>query len=339
MIRLMLVVLVFSISSNSLAHHSRANFDNETTVQITGTVLDYAWRNPHVYMEIEGDDATGASRTWLLEAHSITGLRGRGWDGDSLLEGEMVTFSGYPDRNPSKYFVLLDYIQKADGSRLYAFRDGNAEQEEPLITASDDFTGTWTLDFTNYNLGAAGGGPPTDWSYTDKARVEAEDFSVNDNPELNCLAIGVPKLVIYPYGTNWTRDENSIRIQKEHLNENRVIWFDRDALGLQNQPPSYLGSSYGYFESERHLVVETSGFLPTIWGNANGVDSSDQKTVVEHYLLSDDGMSMEVSYTVTDLRYLTESGTKTGAYLKALDREFEEIVCDPRAATRHLSVE
>lgn len=263
--RLMLLVLAFSISGFAAAHHSRANFDNNTTVQITGTVVDYAWRNPHVYMEVEGEDETGVSRTWLLEAHSVTAMGGFGWDGDSLAEGELISFSGSPDRNPAKHFVLLDYVQKADGSRLYAFGDRSAEREEPVITASDNFSGTWSLDFSRFNVREAGGGPPTDWSYTDTALAEAEAFSVNDNPELNCLAIGVPKVVIYPYGTNWTRDENTIRIQKEHLNENRVIWLDRDAEALQNQPPSYLGSSYGYFENERHLVVETSGFLPTIW--------------------------------------------------------------------------
>jgi len=337
--RLMLVVLAFSISSYAAAHHSRANFDNSMTVQITGTVVDYSWRNPHVYMEVEGEDETGVSRTWLLEAHSVTAMAGFGWDRDSLDDGELVTFSGSPDRNPSKFFVLLDYIDKADGSRLYAFGDRSAEREELVIAASDDFTGTWSLDFSRFNSREAGGAPPTDWSYTEKAQAEAEAFSVNDNPELNCLQIGVPKVVIYPYGTNWTRDENTIRIQKEHLNENRVIWLDRDAETLKNQAPSYLGDSYGYFESERHLVVETSGFLPTIWGNANGVDSSEQKTVIEHYVLAENGMSIEVSYTVTDPVYLTESGTKTGGYIKALDREFEEIECDPTAASRHLSVE
>ena len=339
--------LTIRFSLVASAHHSRANFDNTSAIEITGTIVDYAWRNPHVYMEIEGaavlaEGAQDVRRTWLVEAHSVTGMRGNGWDGNSLAVGERVTLVGSPDHNPEKYFVLLDYVQKGDGTRLYAFGARGRETqvvEVPEIIPSLDFTGTWSLDFSRFNVREAGGGPPVDWNYTARGQAEAEGFNVHDNPELNCLEIGVPKVVIYPYGTNWSRDQDSIRIQKEHLNENRVIWLDPQAEGLQDQPPSYLGTSYGYFESERHLVVETSNFLPTIWGNANGVDSSVEKTVVEHYILAEDGLSMEISYSVDDPVYLAGPGIKTGGYLKAENREFEEIACDPSAASRHLSVE
>ncbi len=322
------------------AHHSRANFDDTSVVELTGTIVDYAWRNPHVYFEIQADDDTGVSRTWLVEAHSVTGMRGQGWGPDTLVPGTEVTISGQPDRNPDRHFVLLDYVQRSDGPRLFAFGGGRRNASaRPAIEPSKDFSGTWSMDMSQFNVRLAGGGPPEDWPYTDEARAMAAEFSVDDNPELACIPIGVPKMTLYPYGINWFRDAGSIRIEKEHLDEKRVIRLDASAEGLEGAPASYVGTSTGYFESERHLVVETVGFLPTRWGNANGIDSSEQKRVVEHYVLAEDGLAMELSYTIEDPIYLTEPVTATGRFLKGPNREFIEFGCDPEAASRHLTVE
>lgn len=164
-------------------------------------------------------------------------------------------------------------------------------------------------------------------------------FHVNENPELQCQHIGVPRIVAYPYAMNWERQDDRILIHKEHLDEKRIVWLDADTEGLHNQPPSTVGTSYGYFESENHLVIETTNFLPTKWGSANGVDSSDQKSVVEHYWLSEDGMSKRFSFTITDPVYLTETATVEGNFNKAQNRDLIETPCDQAAASRHLSVE
>ena len=323
----------------TLAHHSRANFDSDTVIELTGTVVDYSWRNPHVYMQIEAPDAQGINQTWLIESHSVTGMRGNGWDGNTLKVGEQVTISGSPDFKAEKHFVLLNYVDKTDGQRLYAFGNRNAPRPQPVIEPSADFSGTWAFDMRNFDVKQAGGGPPEDWSYTQLGLQEGAQFDVNDNPELQCLQIGVPRIIAYPYGINWSRDENSIRIHKEHLDEKRVVWLDPQAEGLKNQPPSYVGTSYGYFESDRHLIIETNNFLPTKWGNANGVNSSDQKSVVEHYWLSEDGMTTDFSFTITDPVYLTEPARVTGSFNKSQNRDFIETDCDTRAASRHLTVE
>ena len=141
------------------------------------------------------------------------------------------------------------------------------------------------------------------------------------------------------YGINWFRDDESIRIEKEHLDEKRVIWLGASAVAVERGPASYVGISMGHFESDRHLIVETDGFLPTRWGNANGIDSSEHKRLIENYVLSEDGMAMEISYTIEDPEYLTEPVTVSGRYLKGPNRDFVEFGCDPESASRHLSVE
>ncbi len=339
MLRSILILTSLSISSVVCAHHSRANFDNSVVTELSGTVIDYSWRNPHVYMEVEVVEESGDHRTWLIESHSVTAMRRNGWSANTLNVGDQVTFSGSADKNPERPFLLLDYLQKNGGEKLYAFGNRDAAPIEKEIIPSTDFTGTWRLDFSRFDVKNAGGLPPEEWSYTELAQKSVDNFSFEQNPELECNAIGVPRIMIYPYGTNFTRDTNSIRIQKEHMDEKRTIWLDADAQGLEDQEPSYVGTSFGRFETDRHLIVETSGFLPTLWGTANGVDSSAKKSLVENYYLAEDGLSIEIAITVTDPVYLNEPVTLVGGYFKDENREFVETPCDPEAASRHLTVE
>lgn len=337
---LALFVLAGMTHSAAMAHHSRANFDDTRSVELTGTLLKYGWRNPHVYLEIEAADDAGVSQTWLIEAHSVTGMRGQGWDAETLTPGSTITVSGQPDRDPAKHFILLEYVEMADGSRLYPFGRGQrAASNRPEIEPSEDFSGTWAMDLSQFNVRLAGGGPPADWSLTELGLAMADAFSAEDNPELECLPIGVPKITLYPYGINWFRTDDRIYIEKEHLDEKRIILLNTSSSDLEGAAPSFAGTSRGYFESERHLIVETSGFLPTRWGNANGIDSSERKSLIEHYRLAGDGLSMDISYTIEDPEYLTAPATVTGRYLKTSNRAFTEYGCDREAASRHLSVD
>lgn len=134
------------------AHHSRANFDTSQTTIITGTLTDFSWRNPHVYMEMEVTADDGTVNTWLVESHSVTGLLRMGWSRDTLQEGETITLAGSADFNPDKHFILMEYVEKADGQRLYAFRNPTPEPEEEIIQPSTDFSGTWRLDISRFNI-------------------------------------------------------------------------------------------------------------------------------------------------------------------------------------------
>ena len=56
-------ILAMLLPCITFAHHSRANFDDSLVVELTGTIVDYTWRNPHVYFEIQTDDDAGVSQT------------------------------------------------------------------------------------------------------------------------------------------------------------------------------------------------------------------------------------------------------------------------------------
>ena len=328
--------LLWAISGSlAFAHHSRANFDDTKEVELTGTVKEFAWRNPHVYLEIDVPGESGVAETWLVETHSVTSMQRFGWNRDSLKPGDPITIKVQPDRDSAKRFALLQYMLTPDGTRMYAFRD-NRNRPGPEIEPSKDFSGTWYAVRSALDIRLAGGGPPEDWPYTDLGRQNVREYNEHASPQYQCLPVGVPKMTFYSYAINLKRDDEAIHINKEHLNEHRTIHLNKVRAELDEAAPSVVGTSIGRFESERHLVIETDNFLPTKWGLANGIDSSEQKTMTEHYQLTDDGMFIDISYTLTDPVYLEEPVTVTGRYRKAETREFTPVSCDPATAKRHL---
>lgn len=333
--RIVLMLLGVGLCSQAGAHHSRANFDDSKEVELSGTVKDFSWRNPHVYMEIEVPSESGGTETWLVETHSVTSMMRFGWDKDTLSPGDPITITVQPDRDTSKKFALLQYMLTPDGSRMYAFRD-NSNKAESEVEPSTDFSGTWYAVRSALDIRLAGGGPPENWPYTDSGRQNVRDFDEHQSPQYECMPVGAPKMTFYSYAINLKRDGDAIYVNKEHLNEHRTIHLDKDRADLDVEAPSVVGTSVGTLQSDRHVTVETSNFLPTKWGLANGIDSSAQKVMTEEYRLTEDGMFIDISYTLTDPVYLTEPVTVTGRYRKAESREFTPVPCDPDTAKRHV---
>jgi hypothetical protein len=152
---------------------------------------------------------------------------------------------------------------------------------------------------------------------------------------LDCVPMGVPRLILSTYSHRWTRNGDGIVIEKERTPQIRIVHLD-GAPRPADFEPNELGYSVGRIEDDGTLVIETDGFAPTRWGNARGLDSSAEKRVVERYRLAEDGYAMRVAYTIDDPVYLREPVTVEGEYRKSADFEFIEETCDPETARRHL---
>ncbi|WP_305096862.1 DUF6152 family protein [Croceibacterium aestuarii] len=49
------------------AHHSRAMFDLDKHVEITGAVREFQWTNPHCYIQLTVTNAKGEAEDWTVE--------------------------------------------------------------------------------------------------------------------------------------------------------------------------------------------------------------------------------------------------------------------------------
>jgi hypothetical protein len=108
-----------------LAHHSFTMFDMSKSLTLTGSVTDFQWTNPHVYIEIDVPDDKGAVNHWSIEMGSPSILLQSGWKFSSLHKGDKVTLV----INPLKNGQSGGFLSKAtlpDGRKL-----GNGPGREP----------------------------------------------------------------------------------------------------------------------------------------------------------------------------------------------------------------
>ena len=100
------------------AHHSFAVFFDDTkNIEVTGTVTEFRFSNPHAIISLEVKNKDGAVEAWKAETNAVTLLKRRGWTKDSVKPGEVVTVEGWPSRDGASY-MRMRKLTKADGTVL-----------------------------------------------------------------------------------------------------------------------------------------------------------------------------------------------------------------------------
>ena len=114
------VAAALAFCSPALAHHSFAMFDPEHPMQIEGTIDEFQWTNPHVWVHVMVPDENGNPVKWEIEAASINTLMRMGWKGTTLKKGEHIAIDIFPlhDGTPGGSLIR---VHKDDGSTV----DGN----------------------------------------------------------------------------------------------------------------------------------------------------------------------------------------------------------------------
>ena len=85
----------------ALAHHSTAMFDMDHEVQLTGTVKDFQWTQPHTWIDFLVTDSSGVTE-YGVEGMSPSYLSRNGWSKHTLSPGDKVTLSIHPLRDGRK---------------------------------------------------------------------------------------------------------------------------------------------------------------------------------------------------------------------------------------------
>ena len=341
MTRLGFLIAALALPLTAMAHHSRAPFLLDETMQIDGIVTEVNWGNPHLYLEISVLDDLGGESLWTFEGHSIPGLVRNGWARDSVEVGDNVVVVANPNSNPEKRFALLDSVTTPDGSTFYSFRNPEGQGGAPAaIEPSTDFSGTWrVVRALREALVGPGFDPPTDWPVTELGQAQLDEYDAADNPRFDCIPASSPGIIFGAYGFLWTRTDEKIVVVKEHSPQVRVLHLD-GAPPPEDYERNLLGYSVAHIAHDGALVVETTNYAPTRWGNIRGIDSSEEKRVIERYELTNGGLNMDVSYTIEDPVYLTEPKIVARQYRKVADYDFpEEPPCDVDTASRHLQFE
>lgn len=99
--RLVGIVLLLAVSS-SFAHHSSAMFDKQIVRQVTASVTEFQWTNPHIWIQISIENESGELEEWSIEGLGPNSLSRKGWRRNSFKAGEIIEIKFNPMRDGSR---------------------------------------------------------------------------------------------------------------------------------------------------------------------------------------------------------------------------------------------
>src|SRR3954471_23844158 len=114
---LAVAVLVLGVAGPALAHHSFAMFDRDKDVTMSGTVTEFEWTNPHVWIHMSVPDSGGKPVVWSFEMQAIQADMAGGWRSDSVKPGDKVSIEFHPLKDGSRGGQLVSAVL-ANGTKL-----------------------------------------------------------------------------------------------------------------------------------------------------------------------------------------------------------------------------
>ena len=264
-------------------HHSDAGVDTESVVAFEGTVREFAWRNPHVYVVVE-TDRSGKPVEWELQMGSVSGLSRRGWTRNTLSPGDRVTVRAHPAVGGRAYGIL-ESVEKDGGLSLAA-----TTRAPDVTPATTTLAGKWLTDrasVLDFPAGTFDAFFRASLSLNEqgKSAQAAFDALSTENPEATCVGRPTPSALVstglYLMEIDLAQQETMIVFRSEWFNEVRMIYMD----GRGHPAPSQrftTGHSIGRWDGDT-LVVDTANFTDHRSPYQIGVPSGGQKHVVERY--------------------------------------------------------
>ncbi|HUO21922.1 MAG TPA: DUF6152 family protein [Caulobacteraceae bacterium] len=99
--------LLASAPATAFAHHSLAMYDIQHTLDLSGTVKQVRWTNPHIQFVLVVKTADGAATEWSIEAPSPLTLARRDWKRGALKVGDKADFEVHQARDGSSTASLV----------------------------------------------------------------------------------------------------------------------------------------------------------------------------------------------------------------------------------------
>lgn len=103
------------VTMSAAGHHSFAPYEPTHQIKLSGTVAKFTWQNPHVYIELDGAEAEGEIRRWLIECANPGILNRVGWRFNMISAGDEITVIVAPLRD-GRPGALLKQVTLGDGS-------------------------------------------------------------------------------------------------------------------------------------------------------------------------------------------------------------------------------
>lgn len=118
---LAMAIAGFGVSS-ALAHHSTAGIYNEDeVVEITGTVKEWRFINPHPSLIIEVEGSDGQTEEWDVSygGPAVTHLKRQGYTAETFKPGDVIVARGYAAIVETAHgLLIIGHPTSQDGSPI-----------------------------------------------------------------------------------------------------------------------------------------------------------------------------------------------------------------------------
>ena len=111
------IMVLWLANHGALAHHSATMFDDTKVKELSGTIKEFQWKNPHIWIQIFVQNPAGAKEEWSIEGGGPNSLSRQGWRPTTFKAGDTVTIKVNPmkDGSPGGLFVAA---KLADGKTI-----------------------------------------------------------------------------------------------------------------------------------------------------------------------------------------------------------------------------
>ena len=121
------VVGLLAVSVPLYAHHGNASYDATKTVMVKGTVTDFVWTNPHVFVKLDVVDDSGNTVHWIIEGQNPVSMTQIGWSKDTFKPGDKVEIEAMVAKNGNPVGFLGSSSPTAPRKRIVI----NGKQFQP----------------------------------------------------------------------------------------------------------------------------------------------------------------------------------------------------------------
>ena len=111
------VMLIATATVALSAHHSPVMFDRSVRKTLVGTVVEFAWMNPHASIQLDVANESGGMDRWGVELGSPNSMVRTGWRSSLLKPGDKVTVVVNPLKSGELGGIFVS-ITLADGRTL-----------------------------------------------------------------------------------------------------------------------------------------------------------------------------------------------------------------------------
>jgi hypothetical protein len=340
------LMTLFVLASPAIGHHSDTGMDKTKVVTLEGTVSEFRWRNPHVYVTLNSKNKHGDMIQWKLEAGAVSIMSRLGWTRDSVSAGDHITVEAHQARNGRPYGVLTS-VTIGDGTVLPTSLD--AITGEPVQTsaapvqAATSLNGVWKVDSTNLERypGGSEGYFNAKLKLTEKARISQSvyDPESEQNPSASCTGVPEPYMTvlatIFPLGIEIDEERNTVAIRSGALDYRQTVYMDGRGHP-ENGVTSLSGHAIGWWEEDT-LVVDTVLFDDHIDAYQIGVPSGAKKHLVQRFRLIEGGTRMTVEFLLEDPEFIVGSLNDKREMIYSPHIEIVPFDCDMESASQFLN--